>query len=78
MAATLNFMSSDRSAVQYAAKAVCTKMANPTRGSWQSCEEGRQVFERGAESDVVDGVVERNDDEVNVDVHVDSDWASGP
>ena len=33
LAATLNYMSSDRSDVQYAAKEVCTKMANPTRGS---------------------------------------------
>ena len=35
LAATLNYMSSDRSDVQYAAKEVCTKMANPTRGSWK-------------------------------------------
>ena len=33
LAATLNYMSSDRSDVQYAAKEVCTRMANPTRGS---------------------------------------------
>ena len=34
-AATLNYMSSDRSDVQYAAKVVCTKIASPTRGSWK-------------------------------------------
>ena len=35
LAAMLNYMSSDRSDVQYAAKGVCTKMAIPTRGSWK-------------------------------------------
>ena len=35
LAATLNYMGSDRSDVQYAAKEVCTKMANPTRGIWK-------------------------------------------
>ena len=35
LAATLNYMGSDRSDVQYAAKEVCKKMAKPTRGSWK-------------------------------------------
>ena len=35
LAATLNYMSSDRSDVQYATKEVCTRMANPTRGRWK-------------------------------------------
>ena len=46
LAATLNYMSSDRSDVQYAAKEVCTKMANPTRGSWKRLKKGRQILER--------------------------------
>ena len=44
LAATLNYMSSDRSDVQYAAKEVCTRMANPTRGSWKRLRKaGRDV-----------------------------------
>ena len=35
LAATLNYMSSDRSDVQYAAKEVCKMMAKPTQGSWK-------------------------------------------
>ena len=35
LAATLNFMSLDRSDVHYAAKEICTKMANPPQGSWK-------------------------------------------
>ena len=35
LAATLNYMSSDRSDVQYAAKEVCKMMAKPTHGSWK-------------------------------------------
>ena len=35
LAATLNYMSLDRSDVQYATKEVCTNKANPTRGSWK-------------------------------------------
>ena len=34
-AATLNYMSLDRSDVRYAAKEMCAKMANPTQGSWK-------------------------------------------
>ena len=33
--ATLNYMSLDRSDVQYAAKKICTKMANSTQGRWK-------------------------------------------
>ena len=58
LAATLNYMSSDRSDVQYAAKEVCKKMAKPTQGSWKKAEEGRQIFDRGRESDVGDEIVE--------------------
>ena len=34
-AAALSYMSLDRSDAQYAAKEICTKMANPTQGSWK-------------------------------------------
>ena len=52
LAATLNYMSSD---VQYAAKEVCTKMANPTRGSFEVVKKGRQILERSREFDMEDG-----------------------
>ena len=77
LAATLNFMSSDRSAVQYAAKAVCTKMANPTRGSWQRLKKAGRYLKGVQRVTWLMGSW-KNDDEVNVDVHVDSNWASGP
>ena len=35
LAATLNPISLDRSDVQYDAKEICAKMANPTKGSWK-------------------------------------------
>ena len=43
----------------------------------EKAEEGRQVFDRGEK---VTWVMRswRYDDKVNVDVHVDSDWAKGP
>ena len=49
---------SDRSDVQYAAKEVCTKMANPTRGSWKRLMKAGMVFERSGESDMGDGVMD--------------------
>ena len=55
LAATLDYTSSDRSDVQYAAKEVCTKMANPTRGCWKRFKKGRQILERSRESDIEDG-----------------------
>ena len=70
-------MSSDRSLVQYAANKVCKKMANPTQGSWKRLKKvGRYLT-------VVEKVTWvmiswRHDDELNVDVHVDSDWAQEP
>ena len=44
--ATLNDMSLDRSDVQYAAKETCTKMANPTRGSWKRLEKACKYLRR--------------------------------
>ena len=77
LAATLNYMSADRSDVQYAAKAVCMKMANPTRGSWQRLKKAGRYLKEVEKVTWTMGSW-KNDDEVNVDVHVDSNWASGP
>ena len=77
LAAMLNYMSSDRSDVQYAAKEVCTKMANPTRGSWKRLiKAGRYL--KGVENLTWKMGAWQNNEEVHVDVHVDSNWASGP
>ena len=67
-------MSSDRSDVQYAAKEVCTKMASPTRGSWKQA--GRYL--KGVEKVTWEMEAWQINEEVNVDVRVDSNWASGP
>ena len=77
LAATLNYMSSDRSDVQYAAKEVCKKMANPLQGSWKRLKKAGRYL-TGVEK--VTWVMRswRHDDEVNVDVHVDADWLKGP
>ena len=76
-AATLNYMSSDRSDVQYAAKEVCKKMANPTQCSRKRLKKAGGYL-AGVEK--VTWVMRswRHDDKVNVDVLVDSNWASGP
>ena len=76
LAATLNYMSSDRSDVQCAAKEVCKMMAKPTQGSWKRLKKAGRCL-TGAEK--VTWVMRswRHDDKVNVDVHVDSNWASG-
>ena len=76
-AATLNYTSSDRSNVQYAAKEACTKMANPTRGSWKRLNKAGRYL-KGVERVTWKMGAWQNDEEVNVDVHVDSNWASGP
>ena len=70
-AATLNCKSSDRSDVQYAAKEVCTKMASPTRGSWKRLKKAGRYL-KGVETVTWKMGAWKNDDEVNVDVHVDS------
>ena len=77
LAATLNYMSSDRSDVQYAAKEVCKMMAKPTQGSWKRLKKAGRYL-TGVEK--VTWVMRswRHDDKVYVDVHVDSDWAKGP
>ena len=69
-------MSSDRSDVQYAAKEVCTKMASPTRGSWKRLKEAGRYLD-GVEKVTWKMGSWKNDDEVNVDVPVDSNWAGG-
>ena len=77
LAATLNYMSSDRSDVQYAAKEVCKMMAKPTQGSWKRLKKAGRYL-TGVEK--VTWVMRswRHDDKVYVDVHVDSDWAKEP
>ena len=77
MAATLNYMSSDRSEVQYAAKEVCKKMANPTQGSWKRLKKA-DMYLTWVEK--VKWVMRswRHDDEVNVDMYLDLGWAKGP
>ena len=55
LAATLNYMSSDRSDVQYAAKAVCTKMANPSRGSWKKFKKASSYLKGVEKSNMEDG-----------------------
>ena len=68
-------MCSDRSDVQYAAKEVCKKMANPTRGCWLRLMKAGVL--KGVEK--VTWVMRSwKHDEVNVDVQVDSDWAKEP
>ena len=75
LAATLNYMSSDRSDAQHAAKEVCKKMVNPSQGNWKRLKKAGRCS-KGVEK--VTWVMGRHDDEVNVDVHVDSDRAKGP
>ena len=58
LAAALNYMSLDRSDVQFAPKEMCSKMANPTRGSWKKVEESMRIFEGSGEGDVGDTGVE--------------------
>ena len=58
LAATLNYMSLDRSDVQYAAKERCTKMAKTTRGSSKKGQEGMPTQEV-REGDVGDAVETR-------------------
>ena len=77
LAATLNYMSSDGSDVQYAAKEVCTKMASPTRGSWKRLKKAGK-FLKGVEKLTWKMGPWKHDDRVNVDVHVDLNWARGP
>ena len=77
LAATLNYMSSDRSDVQYAAKEVCKMMAKPTRGSWKRLKKAGRYL-KGVENLTWKMGAWQNNEEVNVDVHVDSYWAKGP
>ena len=68
-------MCSDRSDVEHAAKEECKKMTNPTRGCWLRLMKAGVL--KGVEK--VTWVMRSwKHDEVNVDVHVDSDWAKEP
>ena len=55
LAATLNYMSSDRSDVQYAAKEVCTKYGESHSRQLEEVKKGRQILERSREFDMEDG-----------------------
>ena len=52
-------------------------MANPTRGSWKTLKKAGRYL-KGVEKVTWKMGAWQNNDEVNVDVHVDSDWAKGP
>ena len=77
LAATLNYKSSDMSDVQYAANEVCTKMAKPTRGSCKRLTKASRYL-TGVEKLTWKMGAWHNNEEVNVDVHVDSNWSRGP
>ena len=74
--ATLDYMSLDRSDVQYAAKEICTKMANPSPVSWKKLKEACRYL-RGDEK--VTWVMRAwTHDGVTVNVYVGLDWAIEP
>ena len=58
LAATLNYMSSDRSNVQHAAKEVCKMMAKPTQGSWKRLKKAGRYLTGVEKVDVGDEIVE--------------------
>ena len=69
---TLNYMSLDRSDVQYAAKKMCTKIENPTRGGWKRLKKACRHL-RGVEN--VTWVMRAlKHDGLTVNVHVDSGY----
>ena len=43
-ASTLNYLSLDRSDVQYAAKEICTTTVHPTQGSWKGLKKGARYL----------------------------------
>ena len=71
LAATLNYMSLDRSDVQYAAKEMCAKMANPTHGSWKRWKKACGCLRRVERVTWVMGKWDRDGDPY-IDVH--STW----
>ena len=52
-------------------------MANPTRGSWKRFKKAGRYL-KGVENLTWKMGAWQNNEEVNVDVNVDSNWASGP
>jgi len=74
MAARLNYLGQDRSDIQYATKEICTGMACPTVGGMKKIK--RAVRYLVGVKKVVWKMKEWNDDEdIRLDVFVDSDWA---
>ena len=75
--ATLNYLGQDRSAIQFAVKDICQGMSRPTEGGKARIKRVARYLV-GAKRLVWKYQEKENDDErVKVDVHVDSDWASG-
>ena len=75
MAATLNYMSLDRSDVQHSAE-IHTKMVNPTR-SWKMLKKACRFLKVFQKVRRVMGPWTRGE-ETHIDVHVDSDRAKRP
>ena len=74
MAAKLNYMGQDRSDVQYAARSVCSGMANPTVGDQRRLKRAIRYLV-GVEGVTWEYGEWEDGEEVWVDVYVDSDWA---
>ena len=75
--ATLNYLGQDRSDIQYAVKEICQGMSRPSEGGKARSKRVARYLV-GAKRLVWKYWEKEDDDEmVNVDVYVDSDWASG-
>ena len=74
--ATLNYLGQDRSDIQYAVKEVCVEMSRPTVGGQKKIK--RIVRYLAGAEEVVWRFREWSDEEdVGIEVFVDSDWAKG-
>ena len=74
MGATLNYLGQDRSDIQYAVKEVCVSMSRPTVGDRRRIK--RIVRYLAGVEEVVWKMGEWSDEEeIGVEVYVDSDWA---
>ena len=69
----MNYMSSDRSDVQYAEKEQCREIANPSRGSWKSLQKLCRKM-KGFQTVTCTMQAWESVDVVSVD----SDWANVP
>jgi len=76
LAARLNYLGQDRSDIQYATKEICTEMSAPTENGMKKIKRAVRYLAE------VKGVVWRmgeweDDEQVGIEVYVDSDWAKG-